>query len=208
MKTRPVLIAGAAALVSVYVVLLCWIGPFARRPAAKSPEACTAEGFSLLHEKRQYASAIAAFEACIRAHPEHSDAYHGLAQAQRAAGDPVMALASHDRAIQLDPDRYDLYWERGVTYLGMGNSDGAITNFQACLERNSQFANAYLGLGQACRNKNDFKAALAHHDRAIALTPRSAWFYRERGNTYRKMGDNEKAEADFATARALEQNKR
>ena len=32
------------------------------------------------------------------------------------------------------------------------------------------------------------------------------WFYRERGNTYQKMGDQQRADADFAKARELQQN--
>ena len=42
---------------------------------------------------------------------------------------------------------------------------------------------------------------IVHHDEAIALNPRSAWFHRERGNTYQKMGKQELASADFAKAR-------
>src|SRR6185503_8414610 len=133
------------------------------------PAAYTTEGFAFLHRERQYSNAIAAFEACIREYPNYSDGYHGLAQAQREAGDLSRALLNHDRAIQLDPERHELYWERGVTYARMKNDDGAITNFEACLERNGRFANAHLGLGEAYRNKGDFKAALTHHDEAIAL---------------------------------------
>jgi tetratricopeptide (TPR) repeat protein len=89
----------------------------------------------------------------------------------------------------------------------MTDNDHAITNFQACLERNGNFANAQHGLGEAYRGKGDFKAALVHHDEAIAMNPRSAWFLRERGNTYRKMGDKERAEIDSAKARELEGNR-
>jgi len=146
------------------------------------------------------------FEAAIREDPDYSDSYHGLAQVQREAGDSAAALTHHDRAIQLDPERFDLYWERGVTYLQLKNHDAAITDFEACLERNSRFGNAHLGLGEAYRSKGDFQTALMHHDTAIALKPDSDWFYRERGNTYQKMGDQQRADADFAKARELQQN--
>ena len=175
--------------------------------AKRPPEAYTSEGFVFLHEKRQYASAIAAFEACIREHPKHSDAYHGLAQAQRAAGDPVLALANHNRAIELDPNRHDLYWERGVTYQVLNNHDEAIANFKMCLERNSRFGNPHIGLGQSYRAKGKPEQALPHNNQAIALNPRSDWFYRERGFTYKALGDGEHAESDFAKARELEQAK-
>jgi tetratricopeptide (TPR) repeat protein len=218
MKTRYIVMAIIAVLVCINAIIFGWLwlrrggaplqdGPVADESRQRLPPAAyTTEGFAFLHRERQYSNAIAAFEACIREYPNYSDGYHGLAQAQREAGDPSRALLNHDRAIQLDPERHELYWERGVTYARMKNDDGAITNFEACLERNGRFANAHLGLGEAYRNKGDFKAALTHHDEAIALNPRSAWFYRERGNTYLKMGNKEDADADFAKARELEQN--
>ena len=76
-------------------------------------------------------------------------------------------------------------------------------DFQACLERNSRFGNAHLGLAGAYRGKADFSTALIHHEMAIALKPDSDWFYRERGNTYRKMGNQQLAEADFTKTREL-----
>ena len=218
MKTRHIVIAVLTAVFFINAVLIGWFWLFrggepsappqserVTKESQQPPKGYTSEGFALLHREKQYSNAITAFEACIREYPDHSDGYHGLAQAQREAGDPVTALKNHDRAIQLEPGRGDLYWERGVTYARMKNDDGAITNFVACLERNSRFANAHLGLGEAYRNKGDFKTALTHHDEAIALNPRSAWFHRERGNTYQKMGEQELASADFAQARELEQ---
>src|SRR5207253_6366749 len=103
------------------------------------------------HRKGQYSNAITAFEAVIRSDPQNSDGYHGLAQALREGGNPSGAVAQHDRAINLDPDRHDLYWERGATYLRMKNYNAAIEDFKVCLEKNSAFPNAHLGLGEAYR---------------------------------------------------------
>jgi tetratricopeptide (TPR) repeat protein len=167
-------------------------------------KAAVSEGFTF-KRRGETAQAIASFEAAIREDPTWSDAHHGLAQAKRDQGDLTTALASHDRAIQLDPDRFDLYWERGVTCLQLKYYEQAITNFQACLERNQRFGNAHLGLAEAYRAKGDFQSALQHHDAAIASKPDSDWFYRERGNTYRKMGEQQLADEDFARARELQQ---
>jgi tetratricopeptide (TPR) repeat protein len=222
MKTRHIILSIAAGLVVINALLFggLWllrrgVGPASsqttettgqshNREAAK---AAAAEGYAL-KRSGQSAQAIAAFEAAIRKDSDYSDSYHGLAQAQREAGDPSAALIHHDRAIQLDPARFDLYWERGVTYLRLKNYEAAITDFEACLERNRRFGNAHLGLGKAYRSKRDFQAALMHHDKAIALKPDSDWFYRERGNTYQKMGDQQRADADFAKAGELQQNQR
>lgn len=222
MKTRSVILAVVAGLLAFNVIFFGGIWLLRREMAAASRQpaettgqphqretakAIAKEGYAL-KRRGQSAEAMAAFEAAIREDPTYSDSYHGLAQVQRDAGDPSAALLQHDRAIQLDPARFDLYWERGVTYLRLKNYDAAITNFESCLERNSQFGNAHLGLGEAYRAKGDFQTALMHHDKSIALKPDSDWFYRERGNTYQKMGDQQLADADFAKARELQQKTR
>jgi len=171
------------------------------------PQAYCKQGYTLLHKQRRVAEAISIFETCLRFYPDYSDAHHGLAQALRNSGDSVRALASHNRAIELDPDRHGLYWERGITWLQMNNYDGAITNFEACLERNIDFANAHLGLGMAWRGKGDYVEALLHHDEAVRLNPRSSWFYNERARTHQKKGDARSAEADFAKAREIDQSR-
>jgi tetratricopeptide (TPR) repeat protein len=165
------------------------------------------QGYHLLHQERRVADAIATFETCLQHYPDYSDAHHGLAQALRNSGDSERALASHNLAIELDPDRHDLYWERGITYLQMTNHQGAITNFEACLERKMDFASAHLGLAMAWREKGDYVEALLHHDEAIKLNPRSSWFYNERARTHQKKGDTSNAEADFAKAREIDRGK-
>lgn len=181
--------------------------PPPRNPEAPlTAQAYCKQGYALLHKERRVAEAIATFETCLRFYPDYSDGHHGLAQALRNAGDSVRALASHDRAIEIAPERHDLYWERGVTWLDMKQYDAAITNFEACLERRIYFANGHLGLGMAWRGKGDYVEALLHHDEAIRLNPRSAWFYNERARTHQKKGDRESAEADFAKAREIEQD--
>ena len=165
-----------------------------------------AEGFAFKRQ-RQYAEAVAAFEMAIRERPDHSDAYHGLAQVQRDMDNPAAAMRNHDRAIELDPGRHELYWERGVTCQRLKDYGAAISNFKACLERKPSFANAHLGLGEVYRELGELANSLNHLDQAIALKPDSDWFYRERGNTHQKMGNQELANADFARMRELQQNK-
>jgi len=166
-----------------------------------------AKGFAF-QRNRQYAEAVAAFEAAVREQPDYSDAHHGLAQAQRETGELGAALSNHDRAIELEPGRHDLYWERGVTCQRMKDYDAAISNYKACLERKPTFANAHLGLGEVYRELGNLTESLSHLNQAIALKPDSDWFHRERGNTHRKMGNQQLADADFAKMRELQENRK
>ena len=219
MKARGILILLLGGFLLLDVLLLggYWLlsrratvpAPSSALPAPKQDSVARAlvtEGFDFKRQGK-FAEAAASFEAAIRAEPGYSDSYHGLAQTQREMGHPAEALANHDRAIELDPKRHSLYWERGVTHQRLRDYDAAIQDFEACLERNPQFANAHLGLGECYRAKSDLQKSLRELDQAIALKPDSDWFYRERGNTYQKMGEQDRAAADFAKMRELQQNK-
>ena len=171
MKIRHVILGIVAALVVINALLFggYWLLRRGEGPASNPPtettglphqreaaKAAAAEGFAF-KRSGQNAQAIAAFEAAIREDPNYSDSHHGLAQVQREAGDPSAALLHHDRAIALDPGRFDLYWERGVTYLRLKNYDGAITNFEACLERTAGSATRNWGWGRLTAPRGIFR---------------------------------------------------
>jgi len=65
-----------------------------RRPPSLTAEAHAREGFDLLLNQNKPVDAQAIFEACLRDYPDYADAYHGLAIAQREAGDPTKACAT------------------------------------------------------------------------------------------------------------------
>ena len=165
-------------------------------------EVIASKGFDLLLKKHDPAGAKAIFEACLREYPDYADAYHGLAVAQRDTGDPATSLTNHDRAIQLSPERADYYWWQAETYKRLNNHATAIEVLERGLNaKNTRLCRPGLlqvSLAQSYRVQGDLQKALAYNDEAIALNPQSKWYYRERGSTYRALGDRERAEADFA----------
>lgn len=171
-----------------------------------SAEVQSAKGFDLLLNQHDPEGARAIFEACLRDYPGYADAWHGLAVAQRDAGDDLaVSLRNHDRAIELAPDRADYYWWQGETYKRLKNHDAAIKTLERGLDaKNTKLirpGRLQVGLAQSYRAKNDLQRALKYNDEAVALDPESKWYLRERGYTYRALGDRERAEADFARGR-------
>ncbi|HUR46435.1 MAG TPA: tetratricopeptide repeat protein [Candidatus Saccharimonadales bacterium] len=152
---------------------------------------------------RDYLRAKDVLEHCIELFPDQPEVHVALARTYRDLNAYASALNNHDRSIQLDSERAEFYWERGVTHLRVPHYDEAIRDFKAALERNATFADALNSLGIAYRSKGELETAIRHHDEAVALGPQREDFYRERALTLQKMGEADKAEADLAKARQL-----
>ena len=76
-----------------------------------------------------------ATDASSGAGPEQSEAAFGLAAALRALEDYEEAERIYERALMLDPDPAEPYWELGFTREMLGNEDGAASAYRECLAR-------------------------------------------------------------------------
>lgn len=54
------------------------------------------------------------------------------------------AIANFSKAIQLNPNRADFYYERGLIIGKLGDKEGAIRDFDSAILRNPNYAQAYL----------------------------------------------------------------
>jgi len=66
-------------------------------------------------------SAINDFEMCVDKNDECANCHVGMAMAYRNQGKLAEAVAAHNKAIALSPERPDFYWERCVTYRQKGD---------------------------------------------------------------------------------------
>jgi tetratricopeptide (TPR) repeat protein len=82
------------------------------------------------------------------------------------------AIADYDRALQLDPRRFDAYNNRGSTKRKKGAFDAAIADYNRALELMPNNADLYNNRGDAERAKGDFSAAIADYNRALKLNPK------------------------------------
>jgi tetratricopeptide (TPR) repeat protein len=157
---------------------------------------------------RDFIRAVQAFEFCLRLYPESAQAHGGLGVAWRDRGDFVRALTSHDRAVELEPARPGLRWERSVTRMRAGDAGGAIRDCQSVVGQNPEFADAHNTMAMAYRTRRNYTEALKHHDRAIELNPDREDFWRERSVTHQANGDQQKSAEDAARAREVREARR
>ncbi len=113
------------------------------------------------------------------------------------------------------------YQQRGEAYMNRMEAnpeedftDVAIADFNKAIELDDQEAYAFAQRGLLyAEKKGDYEQAIADCTKAIEIASAKdyanwviALAYRTRRKVYLKMGDKEKAEADYATAHQLEEN--
>jgi len=73
------------------------------------------------------------------------------------------AIAEFNKAIQIDPNHENAYYNRGRTYYLKGNFDQAIADYTKVIQINPNDADTYYNRGHAYHNKNDLKRAITDY---------------------------------------------
>lgn len=114
------------------------------------------------------------------------------------------AIASFNKAIELDPSNARAYYNQGVAYSDKEDYDRAIANFNKAIELNPNNADAYHLRGLTYVRQKDHNNAIADLNMAIKLNPNNADFnegisfvYRSRALAYLRREDYDKAIADY-----------
>jgi len=114
------------------------------------------------------------------------------------------AIASFDRALEINPN-YDRAWNsRGVVLDDLGRYEEAIASYDRAIEINPVYDYPWNNRGVALRNLGRYEEAIASYDRAIEINPDYYQAWLNRGNALWNLGRNE--EAIPSHDRALEIN--
>lgn len=128
------------------------------------------------------------------------DALLNAAFAADESGQIVEALNAINAAIELAPERADLYLQRGLFLLGTGRESRALADFSTAIELDPNDARAYLNRANLLMSQDDFEAAIEDFTAALAIDDGLSAAYAGRGWAYRAMGDNDLALTDFNAA--------
>jgi tetratricopeptide (TPR) repeat protein len=110
----------------------------------------------------------------IRLVPDDATAYYyrGLTYFNN---DYDRAIADYSRAIQLNPNFFEAYNDRGNVYMnGKKDYDHAIVDYSSAIRLNPNLAISYNNRGIAYRIKGDYDRAIADYTEAIRLNPNNA----------------------------------
>ncbi|MBF2048249.1 MAG: tetratricopeptide repeat protein [Elainella sp. C42_A2020_010] len=97
------------------------------------------------------------------------------------------AIDCYQRAIQLQPDFYEAYYNLAVAEVYRQNWQAAKAAFQRVLALNPRHAEAYYGLGKIAEQAEQPKTAAAYYWRSIQLNPNFPGAYFSLGETLLKL---------------------
>ena len=123
---------------------------------------------------------------------------NGLDKANQ--GDYEKAIEDYTRAIELQPDYFFAYYNRGLAYFKLRNNQSAIADYTKAIGIKSNNANAYFNRGLAYFKLGNNQSAIADYTKAIKLNDKYAYAYNNRGLAYFKLGNNQSAIADYTKA--------
>ena len=109
------------------------------------------------------------------------------------------AIADFDKAIELNPEDAEAYYNRGSAKDDLKQHKEAIADYDKAIELNPKFSAAYNNRGVVKGKLKQHKEAIADFDTVIKLKPEDAQAYYNRGLAYREVGKKEEADADFRT---------
>jgi len=114
------------------------------------------------------------------------------------------AMADYQKAVELDPTRWQAVHNRGVSYAQQGDRDKALADFNRTIQLEPNFPNAWFNRGGISFERGDFKSAAADFGRVIRLKRDDAEAYASRGRAYCRLSRHAEALADFNQAIRLD----
>ena len=112
------------------------------------------------------------------------------------SGDYQRTIKNYKKAIEINPNYANAYYNRGNAYYKLGDFCSAIKDFDKVIELAPQDADAYSIRGLAYAKLGDYQMAIKDCDEAIKINPNNASVYYDKACLFSIMG-NELQACDY-----------
>ena len=103
------------------------------------------------------------------------------------------AIVFLKKAIDLNPEFSEAYYNLGVSYERLGKHKDAIEMLKKTIELSPDDPNAYYALGYAYYQKKKYKKAIDAFEHTVSIQPNNAFAFQKLGFSYLKVGKKDKA---------------
>jgi len=116
-----------------------------------------------------------------------------IGNALSALGQHEAEIASYDKAIEIQPDKHEAWYNRGVALSALGQHKAEIASYDKAIEINSDYHEAWNNRGVALSALGQYEAAIASYDKAIEIKPDKHEAWNNRGAALSALGQYEAA---------------
>ncbi len=116
------------------------------------------------------------------------------------------ALDCFDKALKINPERFEAIANSALIYAKKGNNNKALVLFDAALKIAPQKSEIYFNIALIYKNEENFEKALENIKKAINLSPVNSNYFIVRGHILEKLKQNEDAAKDYKKALELNPN--
>lgn len=170
---------------------------------AEKPKDDRLERAQSLMQSGEHAAAAAILEELVASQPQQAIGWYKLGNAQKALNRTDAALASYQRAIDLDPRYGAALCNRGAVLMAVGRHGDALTSFERAIQADPNDLIARYNFAQAQIALNDRSGALDSLGKLIALNPGYSDAYLSRAFTLAQLKRWEEALRDYDTTLQL-----
>ena len=113
------------------------------------------------------------------------------------------AIVFFRRAIDLNPDFSEAYYNLGISYEKLEKHEDSVEALKKSIQLTPDNANAHYALGYAYCQLRRYKDAIDALERSLALKPDNAFARSKLGSAYLAMGNKDKAQEQYQLLKTL-----
>jgi tetratricopeptide (TPR) repeat protein len=117
-----------------------------------------------------------------------------------------IAVASYDKALEIQPDQYRTWDFRGDTLRELKRYEEAIASYDKALEIQPDHSSAWSSRGHALIKLERYEEAIASYDKALEIQPNHYWDWILRGSVLIELERYEEAIASYDKALEIQPN--
>ncbi|HKR03084.1 MAG TPA: tetratricopeptide repeat protein [Bacteroidia bacterium] len=159
-----------------------------------------------LSKKEQYKEIIDLLHDVLLDKYNSADLYARRARSHNILKETEKAFVYVNKAIDVDPDNYIGYFQRGLAWYNEEEYDKAIIDYSKTIELKKNNAFAYNNRGIAWYLKGEYDKAIADYNKAIELKRNYAIAYNNRGISWNNKEEYDRAISDYNKAIELKKN--
>lgn len=112
-------------------------------------------------------------------------------------------IQAYNKAVRLNPDNAEIYYNRGIAYSKIGQYQNAISDYNEAIRLKPDYVEAYNNRGNIYGQHGQYQLAIEDFNKVIGINPNHFRAYNNRGLACSEMGQYQSAVKDFSKAISL-----